>query len=313
MALTLPLLSEPVYVNVSEINDFANCRFRWWAKWIMGREPIHDSVPLNFGTLLHRIFEEHNEGMTMEAAIRRRRAVAVAEMNVEMDTFNREVMAKAIKTLDDLTEALLLWKDQYPFEIPCLEVENSFEYHLMPGVVLRGRPDRVGVMDGRIWHVQHKGLAAGTHFGIYKDLAQRSYHEHSYLHVLAEKYPQYKVGGTLFDLVRKLKYRTYVGKKNETTKSYEEMFMQFPMSIELDSPVHLHVMSCIKSHIGEMLRVRADWTKYGLIPAPNEAANGGFFHNKPDEYFRVLTGEIELDDPRYFRARVDTYAQAEEE
>jgi hypothetical protein len=62
-----------------------------------------------------------------------------------------------------------------------------------------------------------------------------------------------------------------------------------------------------------MLRVETEWHDSGLIPAPNEGANGGFFHNKPDEYFRVLTGEIELDDDRYFRPRQDTYAAVEEE
>jgi hypothetical protein len=223
------------------------------------------------------------------------------------------VVLKAIETLDDLTEALLLWKDTYTFEIPCLEVEVPFEFELMPGVLLRGRPDRVGIMDGMLWHVQHKALAAGTHFGIYTDLAQRSYHEHSYMEALAWKYPQYRVGGTLFDLIRKLKYRTYVGKRNEKVKTYEEMFMQFPMSISLDSPLHEHVMTSICQHVTGMQRQREMWNVVRHVPAPNEAANGGYFHNKPDEYFKVLTGQIQLDDDRYFRARVDTYAQSEEE
>jgi hypothetical protein len=40
--------------------------------------------------------------------------------------------------------------------------------------------------------------------------------------------------------------------------------------------------------------------------------NGGMYGNSPDEYFRVLTGEYELDDPRYFKTREDTYAGPEE-
>lgn len=296
-------------VNVSEINDFANCRFRWWCKWVMNREPIHASLPLTSGTLLHECFERVHAGSTFAEVIPRVRAQALERAANERDVFNYDVILKAVKTLADVEEALCLWKDGYPFEVPCLEAEQPFEYKLTSGIVVRGRPDRVGVMNGMLWHVQHKFLAASTHFGVYTDLAKRSYHEHLYAEALALKYPQYRVGGTLFDLVRKLKYRTYVGKKNEAVKSYEEMFFQFPLAIELDSPLHQHVMDSIKTHACEMFSMRQS----GCIPAPNEAANGGFFHNKPDEYFRVLTGEIELDDDRYFRPRVDTYAPAEEE
>jgi len=301
------------YVNVSEINEFANCRFRWWAKWIMGREPVHASVPLTFGTMLHTVFEDVHKGDGgFKEVIQSRRAAWHADAMVETDTFNMEVALKSLTTLDDLTEALLLWKDQYEFDSD-LEVEQPFEYPLMDGVILRGRPDRVSVMLGSIWHVQHKGLAAGTHFGVYCDLAMRSYHEHSYAEALHLKYPDIPYGGTVFDLIRKLKYRTYVGKKNEATKSYEEMFMQWPMAVGLDSPLHENVMSCIRGHVEEMIVAEDRYRQDAYIPKPNESANGGFFHNAPDPYFKVLVGEWELDDPRYFRERKDTYAPTEED
>jgi hypothetical protein len=307
-------LAEPYVVNVSSINDFAHCRFRWWAKWIMNREPLHDSVPLTFGTMLHTTFEDVHKGVgSFKEVIPSRRAEWHAAAMSEMDTFNREVALRSVQTLDDMTEALVQWKDGYEFEVPCLEVEQPFEYELMPGVILRGRPDRVGVMQGQLWHVQHKGLAAGTHFAIFTDLAKRSYHEHSYMEALHLKYPNIPVGGTLFDLIRKLKYRTNVGKSNEKVKTYAEMFMQHPMSVALDSPLHAHVMDSIRQHVRDMMECEWRYKEGGIIPAPNEGANGGFFHNKPDEYFKVLTGEYELDDDRYFRARVDTYAAVEEE
>lgn len=302
------------YVNISEINDFANCRFRWWAKWIMGREPLHASVPLAFGSMLHKCFEDvHSTGQAFKEVIPVRRVEWHEQAMLETDSFNREVVLKSIQTLDDLTEALNFWEDKYVFEVPCLEVEKPHEYEIMPGVMLRFRPDRVGIMQGSIWHVQHKGLAAGTHFGVFTDLAQRSYHEHAYAEGLALAYPEYSVGGTLFDLIRKLKYRTNVGKSNEKVKTPAEMFMQHPMSVSLDSPVHIHVMECIRGHIEDMIEVERRYREFGRIPKPNEGANGGFFHNKPDEYFRVLIGEYELDDDRYFRQRIDTYAAVEEE
>jgi hypothetical protein len=307
------MLTDPYIVNISSVNDFAACRFRWLCRWVLNRVSIHDSVPLAFGSLGHAIFEDVHKGLgSMKEVIQSRRAIAHEQMMSEMDSFNREVGQKAIQTLDDLTEALVLWKDGYEIESD-LEIEQPFEFELMPGVILRGRPDRVSVMDDSIWHIQHKFLAAGTHFGIFTDLAKRSYHEHSYLEALHLKYPKYKVGGTLFDLIRKLKYRTNVGKKNEATKTYEEMFFQFPMAINLESPLHQHVMDSIRSHVVEMQLVEENYRVSGMIPAPNEGANAGYFHNKPDDYFRVLVGEIQLDDSRYFRERIDTYTQTEEE
>jgi hypothetical protein len=308
------MLTDPYVVNITSVNDFAACRFRWLCKWVLNRVPIHDSVPLTVGQMGHIIFEDVHKGLgDFKGVIQSRRAEWHEQMILEADTFNHAVMQKAIQTLDDLTEALIQWKDGYEFEIPCLETECPFEFDLMPGVVLRGRPDRVGVMEGALWHVQHKFLAGQTHFGVYLDLAKRNYHEHAYMEALHQKYPQYEVGGTLFDLIRKLKYRTYVGKKNETTKTYEEMFMQFPMSIDLNSPLHQHVMESIKSHVMEMRMVEELYRMNGSIPAPNEGANGGYFHNQPDDFFRVLVGEIQLDDDRYFKPRVETYAVTEEE
>lgn len=304
----------PYIVNITSVNDFAMCRFRWWAKWIMNRVPIHDSIPLTFGRMGHTIFEEVHKGLgSFKEVIQSNRAEWLTQAMTETDTFNHDVGMKAIQILDDLTEALPLWKDGYEFEIPCLEVEQPFEFNLMSNVILRGRPDRVGVMNGAIWHVQHKFLGPQTHFSVFLDLAKRSYHEHSYMEALHQKYPQYTVGGTLFDLVRKLKYRTNVGKKNETVKKYEEMFMQCPMSIDLDSPLHHHVMDSIKAHVVDMQLVEMQFKNFGLIPPPNEGANGGYFHNLPDDYYYVLIGERELDDDRYFKPRVETYVTIEEE
>jgi hypothetical protein len=307
-------LRSPYVVNITSVNDFTACPWRWWAKWIQNRVPIHDSVPLTFGKMGHIIFEDVHKGLgSFREVIQSRRAEWHEQMIQEPDEFNRMVMQKALQTLDDMAEALPQWKDGYEFEIPCLEIEQPFEYKLMPGIILHGRPDRVGVMAGQLWHCQHKFLAAGTHFGTYIELAKRNYHEHSYLEALHLKYPQYPIGGTLFDLIRKLKFRTNIGKKNEATKTYEEMFMQFPMSISLDSPLHQHVMENIKAHIKEMRRVEVAYGVSGVIPAPNEGANGGYFHNQPDDYFYVLTGERSLDDDRYFKPRQETYVATEKE
>jgi hypothetical protein len=44
------------------------------------------------------------------------------------------------------------------------------------------------------------------------------------------------------------------------------------------------------------------------MPLPNEKLNGGWIGNTIDPYFRVLQGEIDLKDDRWFKDREDTYA-----
>ncbi len=314
-------MSDPYVFNVSEMQDFQRCRFRWWAKWVQNYVPKHEAQPLGFGKLIHRIFETYHGGQyNMAECIALHRTEWVTKMETAgmngLDIVDISIGTKVLKQLDDITEALVLWQDVYPMEIDCLEVEEPFEIDLGDGIVGRGRPDRVAVRHGLLWHVQHKALAAGTHFAVFTDLAKRSYHEHLYAEALWKKYKCHVAvrgyGGTHFDLIRKLKYRTNITKANPLgkCKDYEEMFQQVPMSVDLDSPLHHHVMDSIKQHAAEMRACRT-LCAAGFIPAPNENMNGGAFGNSPDEYFRVLTGEYELGDDRYFKQREDTYETPE--
>lgn len=308
-------MPEPFVFNVSEMQDFTKCRFRWWAKWVMNYVPKHEAQPLGFGKLIHRIFETYHSGeYKISECITLHRGHWLGMMATSTDEVDVAVGTKVLKQLDDLTEALVQWQDIYTFDNPCLEAEVPFEVELGDGIVGRGRPDRVAVRDGLLWHVQHKALAAGTHFAVFTDLAKRSYHEHLYAEALFRKYRTMVrgYGGTQFDLIRKLKYRTKITKANPLgeCKRYEEMFQQIPLSIDLDGPLHQHVMDSIRQHAQEMRACRK-LCAGGFIPAPNENMNGGMFGNSPDEYFRVLTGEYELGDDRYFKQREDTYETPE--
>jgi hypothetical protein len=308
--------------NVSAMKDYIRCPFRYWAKWIMNQVPKNEAQPLAFGKLIHRIFEQYHRMKTpsMLVAIHDARLDWVNYMTnagaLGMSVNDIGVGTKVLKQLDDMSEALVQWHDIYTFDNVCLEVEEPFELDLGNGIRGKGRPDRVAVRDGLLWHVQHKALAAGMHFAVFTDLQKRSYHEHLYAEGLWAKYcGEFRgIGGTQFDLIRKLKYRTKMTKANPLgeTKSYEEMFQQIPVAIDLEGPVHLHVMETIKKHAAGMRELHRRWDEYHDIPAPNDDMNGGMYGNSPDEYFRVLTGEYELDDPRYFKTREDTYAGPEE-
>lgn len=306
-------------VNVSSIQDFMQCRFRWWCKWVMNRVPVVESPALDAGRLLHRIFEEHfTSGISLVQAANEQ----CASYRLIVPTCHPAAQPnayKALQVIEDLIEAFPLWQDTFPIS-EVLEVEQPFEWEQY-GILWRGRPDRVVVSGkGRIWHEQNRGLAASMNFGTYTRLAKRHYHEHLYAEFLSSKYCSRKaqrssartrplvVGGTVFNLVRKLKYRTNVGKKNEQTKTAAEMFNQQILSIDLRGKHHEAVMLAMRQHVHEMIRTETLWNENSVIPAPNEKMNGGFSGSSEDPYFKVLIGEISLEDDTVFKDREDTYA-----
>lgn len=312
-------------LNVSEVQDFMRCRYRWWAKWVMNRVPRVTATPLTVGKLIHSIFEDHlRTGIPMGDSIAINRKRFVSEIEGETNPLSVARAHESLSVLDGLDEALRLWKDDYRMDVPIAEVEEAFEYpEPGTGIVWIGRPDRVSIHEGKIWHNQIKNLAAGVNFAVYLDLQQRSYHEHMYAEALLHRYKdgfkfsngvevgpgELAYGGTMFTLVRKLKYRTGVTKANPEgkVKPLNEMFWQSPMAIDVWSPLHLSVMNSLRSHAFEIEAARRTWETFGMIPPPNENMNGGSFGNSPDEYFRVLTGDATLDDDTLFMDREDTY------
>lgn len=301
------------YVNISSVQDFSQCRYRWWAKWIRNRVPRDTAPALDGGKILHRAFELYfAKGVALDAALK---AECLRYRISMQEAGSPPGWAKAVEPMEDLIEAMPLWRDQFKID-DVLEVEKPFEW-LQPNNherTWRGRPDRVIVIGGRIWHMQNRGLAPGMNFGTYCRLAKRHYHEHLYPHPIMERYKKKKLkyGGTLFNLVRKLKFRTYAGKKNEKVKTAEEMFFQHAMSVSLTNQLHRDVIETIFDHADQMeeLAYRCNkYTKY--TPAPNDKMNGGFGGNIEDPYFRVLIGEISLDDDTVFKDREDTYETSE--
>jgi hypothetical protein len=292
-------------VNVSSVQDFMQCRFRWWCKWIKNRVPVADAPALEAGRILHRAFEDHfangtplGFALTVQCA-EFRKLIPTAHLASQPNAW------KALQSMEDLIPAMPLWHDRFPVD-EVIAVEQPFEYRdpVDVDILWIGRPDREVRSGKRRLHVQNRGLASGQNFGTYLRLQQRSYHEHLYAEARG-------LSGTVFNLVRKLKFHTNVGKKNEKTKTAAEMFFQGLMGITLNSPIHRSVMSTLRQHVNEMRRVEQEWLDFGDIPAPNDKMNGGYGGNSEDSFFKVLIGEIRLDDDNYFKAREDTYAVTE--
>lgn len=314
-------MNEPYYVNVSSVQDFAYCPFRWLCKWVENRVPRSEPRAFGFGKLYHKLFDWYQgEGLTKEAALVAAREEWVARARDEDP--NGTAWAEALEDLKQMEEPFLLWQDQYTFDVPVLEVEQPYllPFPGDPSIIIKMRPDRIGVRGGRLWHVQHKALAAGKSFQNFVMLAQRSYHEHIYPEGVVLKYPDIPWGGTHFDLYRKLKYRkkptlkqVNAGLPGDVLNGPEKLFWQHPMPVDLASPLHKHVLHCLHQKIEEMRETERRYRTHGIVPAPNEDRNGGYYGGTPDEYFLVLIGQAQLDDNRLFKDREDTYATPESE
>ena len=313
-------LSEPYAVNVSSVQDFVYCPFRWVCKWVENRVPRNEPPAFGFGKLYHKLFEYfQGEGLSKEdALIKAQSDIGKAALASPHDT----MWADMTEYLEQMREPFLLWQDQYPFDVPVVEVEQPY---LLPfpgdeSILIKMRPDRLGIRGGKLWHVQHKALAAGKGFQHFVLLAQRSYHEHIYAEGIVRKYPQFVYGGTHFDLYRKLKYRSKptlkqltAGQPGSILNPPEKLFWQHPMPVDLTSGLHKHVLHCLHEKIVQMREVERNYREHGVIPAPNEDRNGGYYGNQPDDFFYVLIGQRTLDDDRYFKNREDTYATPESE
>jgi len=303
-------------VNVSMVKKFVQCPFRWWCEYVKQRVPIATAPALDAGRVLHHIFERHfRDGEALIDASRAecesfRALIPTAHASAQPNLF------KSIEVIEDLQEAFPLWVDKFKAD-RILAVEEAYEMQdpVMKNVLWIMAPDAEVTKSKYLYHRQNRGLAQSVNFGQYSRLMNRHWHEHLYAEGLTEKWltskrlKGYKYGGTHVNLVRKLKFRTNVGKKNEETKSAEEIFYQQTIFISLDDPLHKSVMAALRYHTRRMIRALREWENDGLIPAPNDDENGNYAGNSEDIHFRLLIGEIKIDDPRYFKDREDPYNQ----
>jgi hypothetical protein len=309
-------------VNISSVKRFHQCRARWLIEWHLNRVPREGALPLNLGKLVHVAFEKYllNQSTSMLAAI----DATLAEWT---DTIGKQHEAgllddaefgeaiDAAKALNDLREPLALWKDQFPVQ-QVLEVEEPFEFPhpLDNNIIVRGRPDRMAVVYGKLVHIQNRTLAAGVNFGLYTELAKRDYHELVYAWAMQLKYPHLKYGGTLMNLIRKLKYRgvpTKACPEGKILHTTDEMFGQFMVPM-LDKQVH-QAMNDLLYDVMDMQACITDYETNNVMPSPNRQRDGGPYGNKKDPYFDVFMGKVDINDDKFFKPREDMYTPVTDE
>lgn len=281
-------------------------------RWIDNRVPRAVPQALVVGKVLHQAFEN-----AFKDAHYARLGNSVGDhLALILATFQESVLTereqKVYDELAGMVEPLTFWKDNFPVE-RVLEVEEPFEFQVQ-GLTFQGRPDRVAVVFGKAFHIQNKSIAATRDLSIYITLAGRSLHELLYGHHLAKKYAAQglEYGGTIYNIVKKLKYRSKTVSKAEPLgkiiNTPESMFLQ--TVIGLDKEQEKLALRELKWYADEMQRV-ADHYLYGGLVGSNRNLDSGHYGHGIDLYTRVMLGEISLSDDAYFMDREMTYEEVE--
>lgn len=285
-------------ISGSSIADYFKCPLRWCYKWVSDRAPREVGAALTVGVIVHMVFEAYFKGET------ERMGDYLQALIDEMP----EKKKKERATLKELVEPLNEWVDGMPIQ-ETLEVEEPFEVLIegTPGVMFQGRPDRVVRVFDKVFHYQHKTVGSGRDVGSYISLARRSIHELVYGHVLEKKYQDVgEYGGTIYNLVRKLQYRSRAkGKEGKILHPASAFFTQTFVGVDREEQKKiLAELPVIANMMNETAAIYQD----GGIVVPNREADAGYAGYGIDPYTPVIMGEASLDDDRLFQSREDLYA-----
>jgi hypothetical protein len=314
-------LPEPFVVNISSVYAFKACPLRWYYGWVLNRVPRGGTTPMEFGKLLHLIFESHlgERQWTMDQAIgywSEKWVQHAEETYGGVDSIEYKDALAAVEELDSFAEPLGQWKDKYPVG-ESIAVEKPFElpHPLDPSILVRGRPDREALIWGRLCHIQNRSLDGNINSETYAELMKNNYHELIYAWARSVLYSlQYPQGGTLLNLLKKVKYRDKRKKdpagnpRGKIIRDLSALMSQWmvPMSDRLIE----RALIDLKWDADQMRRIIFD-AKNGKLPSSNRKMDGGFFGNKIDPYFYVITGKRDLMDNTYFKDRENTYERTE--
>lgn len=287
-------------ISVSSMLDYLNCPLRWCYAWLDNRVPKRTPRALRIGTLVHEAFELHfNTGDPVGACL----ASILAKHN---PTFYSDTERTDYAEAARLVEPLDHWTDLYPID-RTLEVEVPFEKLLPTGLTFVGRPDRVVVIHGRVYHFQHKTVGAAIDLGTYITAARHSLHELLYGWILADKYAHVApYGGSFYNIIRKLKYRSQQKGARFGTVLHqpEEFFLQ--TSIAIDPTLQARAIDDLTAISAAMQQTRDLYLAQGRVP-PNRNLDRGRYGSSLDPYLPVILGERSLDDPCWFTDRSDPY------
>lgn len=282
-------------VNVSAVKSFQRNPRRWWYEYSLKRIPKTRTVALDVGTAVHRVLADHFLGREMPTALNAGRAY-VYDMRQTMLTHAQfEAAEDLVKEWEGLVPLLEAWTSKY--EVQTVKVEEEL-WKQLPGSehVLYGTPDRVVRWNGAFWHVQNRTLSGSTPIAPYLRAASLNLHELAYAWLIRE-HGMIPYGGTLFNIIRKLKL---MGAKGKPLHAPEECFVQEFIPLTED-----HINAAI-AEITRTARAMSDYIAHPPASICTEACVLGRYGNSLCPYFDVCMGEASLEDESLFVNRDET-------
>lgn len=294
-------------INVSRLQDAFRCEKYAHMKWREKKTPVFEYVPLCVGNAWHTAMETLLKGGTHELA-----QAAADEVFAEFErtSFDQLIETKQKEYADNKELVrILLPHVVIPREWEILQVEKELSIDLEPWargaiqpnqIVLRGRPDAVVKWNGKLWHVQHKTASRSTNWGLYEQAIQRSFHEAAYLAMMADRFPEETVAGTLLLGLKKVAAST--ARSNPQAALHRAFIPARTESVVLAMKTMARKGAFVlaEDHLHE------EGVPLSLLE--NRDACLGPFKNMPCPFLGVCEGTQRLEDPAFFKS-YDPYAR----
>ena len=136
-------------VTHSSLKVFRRCPKQYDYKYVQRLAPKRLSKPLERGTWMHALLEEHHSGRDWRAEHLRR-----SKLFNEMFDEERDYYGDLPTELEALMEAYIWYYEDDPWQ--CIETEFTIETELPNGVVYRGKVDALMEDQFGLWIVDHK-------------------------------------------------------------------------------------------------------------------------------------------------------------
>lgn len=284
--------------NISAAKALQRSEAAWYYQYHLGRVPKRQAPALAAGTFAHQFFELLHTGIPNDRALARAQVwLGEHRRGLLVEGFAEQV-EKLDQESDILLELLPHWQDR--FEFTTLQVEQELEAPLPSGShILYGTPDRVALWQDKLWHVQNRTLSSSTPMGPYLKAAQLDLHELGYAWLInnssscmCEEWSNYPYGGTLFNIVRKLKL---TGAKGKPLHHPEECFIQefLPVNPKLVRTA-LEELERLGNRMVKILQEEPEPNFQGRI-CPAHCTLGKY-GNSLCGYFPVCSGQTTIED-----------------
>ena len=214
-------------LNSSRITTYLRCPERAYRSYIADRVPVErPQTALELGSEWHRVTEAVTRGVTTSVAVEQSvRRLEIAAFNAEADG-HLAFAQEARKFAEFVTHAIPLYTEQRAEYDPTGETvaaEQDFWVRI-GNLVLRGRFDKVGLLDGLLVNGERKTISDKEDIGDFLALRRNdvqhnlyeialTYADHSALGLDPDTRPY----GTVYDLARKGDYPK-VASKNGTVE-----------------------------------------------------------------------------------------------